>query len=137
MKFETDKDRANEESIKQVIERKWKCELVKQPKEFSIDYIAYSDGCEVAIIEVKKQRIPFTKYNTMMTPSKKRQAAMRIAAKRDVKAIQVIQYADSIRWVDMFMPICKKMMIQDHRYRDSTDYYECVFWDQQVVHRLK
>lgn len=135
--FETTESKQDELTIQQIVEQKWKCKLHKMPQHFGADFVAYRDDMTVlAVVEVKTQSQPISKYGTMMTPMKKRQICLAVAAAGGVKALQVIQYPDGVYWVDMFSPPVKTKMIKDPRNRESGDFYPCVMWNMDSVHKM-
>lgn len=125
--YETDQDRANEQSVGKYIESVWDCTFVKS------DYLTFYDGylndpkgLVRAYVEIKTRSNASTKYPTYMLSAAKWQQAVSWSEKTNKPFLLFVKFTDGVFGVKLK----KKYKIElggRHDRGDSADVEKCVF----------
>ena len=93
--YETQKDLANENSMKAILEAKWQCELNKCPMKYNVEWFAKRGKDYVAFVEFKhRHTLSFDKYPRYMMSLDKWIRAQELSKEVRVPFIMVITFAE-------------------------------------------
>lgn len=98
--YETKGDRQREQAVLSLIDQLWKCESVKLPKQYRLDYGILRGDHMTALAEVKVRNVRSDKYATLMVSAEKIRTGMDWASKFPMKFILFVGYEDGIFWCD-------------------------------------
>ena len=95
-------DLANENAIKQDLERAWRCTLHHLPHLYHVDFYAERDDKLLAWVEVKQRSCTSTKYPTVFLNRDKKYKHL-IAHAHTALAFFVVRWADGVtRYMNVF-----------------------------------
>lgn len=96
--FKTEADEINEDKVADVIERAWRCRLVRYGALSIVDWFAERDGRIAGYLELKSRTHPTSKYPTVYL-SQKKWLALHLLQLSGQPSIFVVKFTDDIRWI--------------------------------------
>lgn len=99
--FKSEKDEKNEHAIAELLSKTWRCSLHAFGMLSPIDWFAERDGRVIGILELKCRTNESTKHPTVFLNIRKWLALMLGQIGMGVPAIFVVQFTDSVRWIEI------------------------------------
>jgi hypothetical protein len=97
--YETQTDLTNEDSVKQVLEAKWKIKLIKLPIRYGADYAAARNNVPVAFVEVKVLTYEMKKYPRHILSLHKAVTCLSYAERLGLPFYLVVRWTDTTEFV--------------------------------------
>jgi hypothetical protein len=91
-------DYANEQAIAKQLAVSWQCEMEKQPKFATFDYIAKRDKAILAFVEVRKRSHKINAFPDVYINLKKLLEARLLESATDTKCLFVVQFVDCLAY---------------------------------------
>lgn len=98
--YETEDDLSREASVMQTAAEAWKCDYLKLPLSYRLDYALLRDERLVALAEIRVRFVPVRKYPTIIFSVMKRATANWLSEQLYVPSFFVVKYDDEIRYID-------------------------------------
>ena len=93
--YENKEDSKREADVAKILEKSWKCDLIKMPPKSPFDYAAKRGKLIEAIVEIKTRTNTFQKYPTYMISAEKVCACMQRSIYLRVPFYLVVQFTDA------------------------------------------
>jgi hypothetical protein len=94
--YENKEDSKREADVAKILEKSWKCDLIKMPPKSPFDYAAKRGKLIEAIVEIKTRTNTFQKYPTYMISAEKVCACMQRSIYLRVPFYLVVQFTDGV-----------------------------------------
>tara|TARA_Y100000289_G_C3862108_1_gene119062 strand:+ start:68 stop:517 length:450 start_codon:yes stop_codon:yes gene_type:complete len=98
--YENQQDKKNEEKLAELLAKKFKCEMLPEPKFSYFDYVAHRNKRPVAMIEMRKRSHEYSKYPTIMMPLQKLTAYHAVKGIMNLPCYFVVQWKDYVGYAD-------------------------------------
>jgi hypothetical protein len=99
--YESQQDRLNEAAIKIRLQTAWKCELVKQPKKYRLDYALYDNDRLEGFCEVKRRHNPHDRYPTIFIALDKHLEAKHLETHLGLPTFFAVHFDDGVWYLDL------------------------------------
>ena len=125
--YEDDGDRANEQRLKSLLEKKWDVHLTKIPKSYHADFFASRKGKIVSFVEIKVRSISIKKYDSYMISLMKIVGILNYTERINIPCFLFIQWSDAMGYIKITNEIIKDVRMQSVNFRnDPNDLEPCV-----------
>lgn len=110
--YETREDVERENEIARAIGAYFKCELVKLPIAYRLDWIALRDDAPVAWIEAKRRFKTLEQYGDTFLSLQKVLAARELNLVSNVRCLFVVQFDDCLAYADILKPPTRRIAVR-------------------------
>jgi len=97
--YETPADLVNERRVADALLERWRCNAVKLPRRYEIDYALSRGNRVMAWAEVKCRTNPREQYPTYMVALGKVLTGLNLSQRTNLPFMLVVQWTDSLGWV--------------------------------------
>jgi hypothetical protein len=94
--YETEDDLSNERRVANLLERKWKCNLVKLQPRDEFDFAAVREDTVTGFVEVKHRQVPTWQYPNYFISMKKILAAHQTFQATGIAVVLAVQFNDAL-----------------------------------------
>jgi len=98
--YETEADLSREAGVMQTAAEAWKCDYLKLPLSYRLDYALLRDERLVALAEIRVRFVSVMQYPTIIFSVMKRATANMLSDQLYVPSLFVVQYDDALRYID-------------------------------------
>tara|TARA_R110002153_G_scaffold272575_1_gene441458 strand:- start:1072 stop:1497 length:426 start_codon:yes stop_codon:yes gene_type:complete len=98
--YETSEDLSREANVMQTAASKWKCDYLKLPLSYRLDFALVRSNKVAALAEIRVRNVAVSTYPTIIFSVLKRATANMLSAQIAVPSFFIVKYDDEIRYID-------------------------------------